>query len=917
MTFVKPYGSGSPHLACKLLRWTAALAFALIAGGSAAAQTSFTCSFSLSPASGTAPVTVTAAGGCSDTAAAIASETLDWGDGNQTPIPPSSFGSFSVTHNYTVPGTYTATLTATDLLGGTATFTQTETVNANSPPSCTLGVNPNSGNAPLDVTATGSCSDPDGDIQKTVIDWGDGTNTSGTSGTHRYTSTGTFTVTLTATDSVGHTGSASQTVSVSTGNRAPTCTLSVNPSGGQAPLPVNASGSCSDPDNNISSMVLNWGDGTTSPGPSGSHTFGAAGTFTVTLTATDAGGLTGSAAKDVHVSSKNAPPTCVLSVAPTAGPAPLSVNANGSCSDPENNIVSTVLNWGDGTTLNGTDGSHRYTTVGTYRLVLTATDSASGTGSATQTVVVGSGVNAPPHCSMTVSTNSGQVPLVASVTANCSDPENDISTTVISFGDGFYTNGASASHTYNRSGSFNATVTATDTVRNVSNVAASTVNVSDKPTLFVGVSNGQVKQFDRAGKLLKTLNTNQGGSVTGMAFDWFAALYVTDFSANAVTRFNGNGNVAGNFGSGYDCKPESIVFDHAGNAYVGETGCSHALLKFDAYGNLAAAYSVATEVEGSDWIDLARDQCTVFYTSQGTTIFRFNACTGQQLSPFATNLTTGLAVKILPDDSVLAANQKNIFHFDSGGRVIGKYSALGENCWVSLALDPDGKTFWAVDYCSSDVVQFDIASGKQFAKFDSGTPAQSVYGVGIRQPAAPTTPAGPLIASNQNLMVSAGQTASFDLAFSPVPGGQNQTYTFSCANLPVGAQCTFSPQTALVTSSGATVHVTITTTGASELTSMLFRNAFMWPAMVAGIFLIGGRRRLPRRKAHRRGAILVVFLLSLLLGCSASSKSNNNGNQDGSIPKASSTTPASNYTVLLRATSGSLESATAVNLTVQ
>jgi hypothetical protein len=94
-----------------------------------------------------------------------------------------------------------------------------------------------------------------------------------------------------------------------------------------------------------------------------------------------------------------------------------------------------------------------------------------------------------------------------------------------------------------------------------------------------------------------------------MAFDWVDNLYVTDFTANGVTKFAPSGDVIGDFGAGYSCKPESIVFDRAGNAYVGETGCSHALLKFDAYGNLLASFVVATEVEGSDWIDLAEDQC--------------------------------------------------------------------------------------------------------------------------------------------------------------------------------------------------------------------------------------------------------------------------------------------------------------------
>ena len=893
--------------------------FTIAAAFSAAAQSPVTCSLSVSPPAGVAPVTVAASGGCSDSANPITTETLDWGDGTVVAVAPGSFSGLS--HTYSAAGNYTVTVSAIDSLGSTGSASQVETITTSSPPSCTLSVSPSSGNVPLAVTATGSCTDPANDITSTSINWGDGSSSPGvTSGTHTYNAAGTYTVTLTATDAGGSSGSATQTVTASQANRPPTCTLQVNPGGGQAPLTVTATGSCTDPDNNIASTVLNWGDGTSSPGvTSGTHTYTTAGTFTITLTATDTGGLSGSASKSINVTSKNVPPTCVLSVAPNSGAAPLNVNANGSCSDPENDIIRTVLNWGDGTSTAATSGSHTYTIVGTYHLSLTATDSAGGIGTAIQTVVVGSGTNAPPHCAMSLSATSGQVPLAITVTPNCTDPENDISTITVSFGDGFYYNafGApNASHTYTHSGSFTATVVASDKVGNVSNVASAGVGVTDSPSVFAGGS-GQVKQFDIGGKPLKTLNTSQSGAITGMAFDWLTSLYVTDFDADAITKFNGDGNLAGNFGSGFNCKPESAVFDNSGNLYVGQTGCSKALLRFDAYGNLAGAYAVSTEVEGSDWIDLAADQCTIFYTSQGTTVFRFNACSSQQLAPFATSLTTGLAVKILPDSSVLVADQKDIVHFDSGGRVIGKVTAPGENCWVSLALDPDGKSFWAVDYCTSDVMKFDISSGGQLVKFNSGIAAKTAYGLGMRLPGVLPVAAGPLIASNQNLTVSAGQSAAFGLAFTPVGQAQNQTFTFSCANLPVGAECSFSPQTAKVTAAGLTVNVTITTSSGSALAAALTGNWLVCSTLLPGLLLVRRRPASRRKKSRWIGIIALLSCTLLMVACSASGGSKGSSQGGGSLPSVSSTTPASNYAVVVRATSGSMQSSTVVNLNVQ
>lgn len=891
----------------------------------AEAQIGPLCSLQLSFGSGAAPLLVTATGGCTDPTSPVATETVTWGDGNQTSIPAAQFADFTIQNTYQSGGTYTVTLMATDGASVQTSVSQQVVVPPNLPPTCTLTVSPQSGPAPLPVAASGNCNDPENDIKTETITWGDGASSNGVNGNHTYNNPGTFTVTLTATDTSNNSGSATQTVTVQAPNKPPTCNLQVSPDHGTAPLPVTATGNCSDPQNQTLTTVLNWGDGSTSPGPSGTHTY-AAGNFTVVLTATDTSGLSGSDQHNVNVKPPQNPgPTCALSVSPNSGSAPLAVTASGNCTDPQSTITTIVLNWGDGTSVNASSGGHTYTQVGSYTVTLTATDSRNATGMATQTVTVGNGHNAPPQCSMSASPLSGQVPVAVTVTPNCSDPENDISNIVVDFGDGFYASaavGATLSHTYTWAGSFKVSVTATDTAGNTSAPSSQTVSTSDTPTLFVGVSNGQITQFDESGKALKNLNTSQGGTITGMAFDWLDSLYATDFTANGVTKFNGNGSVTGNFGSGYNCQPESIVFDNAGDAYVGETGCSHALLKFDAYGNLASAYSVTTEAEGSDWIDLAADQCTIYYTSQGMTVFRFNACTNQQQSPFATGLSTGLGVKILSDTSVLVADKQDIIHFDSGGRVVGKYTAAGESCWVSLALDPDGKSFWAVDYCSSDVMRFDIGSGNQLAKFNSGTPANTVFGIGMRGPAAHLTPAGPLIASPQTVTVTAGQSAPFALAFVPSGSAANQSFTFSCANLPVGASCQISPQTATVAASGTTVHVTINTTASTGAKLKTLEPKFLaWWILFSGVLFVGDTRRGSRRRIPWKwiGVVLAIIAVASLIACSGSTSSpaRNTGSGGTAMPAASSTTPASTYPIVVRATSSSFQSSTIVNLTVQ
>jgi hypothetical protein len=528
----------------------------------------------------------------------------------------------------------------------------------------------------------------------------------------------------------------------------------------------------------------------------------------------------------------------------------------------------------------------------------------------------------PPTCSLQVSPTSGKAPLKVTVTASCSSPSgNGIATTIISFGDGFYQSGSTGTHTFVTAGTFSVSVVATDTKGNTSNAASNTILVSDVPSFFVGVSNGQIKQFSAAGNLLKTLNTGLGGSVTGMGFDAVDALYVTDFTADTVSKFDGGGNLIGKFGTGYNCKPESIVFDNAGNSYVGETGCSHALLKFDAYGNLLHGWAVSTEVEGSDWIDLASDQCTIFYTSQGTTIFRFNGCTGEQLPVFATGLHTGLGLRILSDAGVLVADSQDIVRFDSAGRIISTYTASGENCWVAVTLDPDGTSFWAVDYCTSDIVHFDLNSGNQLAKFNTGTPTQTVYGIAMRDAPRQTTAAGPLIASQQSISVAAGQTASFDLSFAPASVALNQTFSFSCANLPIGSTCSFSPATVLaISSSVPAIQVSMSTTKA---TAALGHSPFAHPRIFAfclllpAIVLLGDIMRNGRGKKDALLLIVVFTVLGLLVACGGSSSSTPTNSPTPSPPSPSSlATPAGTYSIVIQARSSSLVSSTVVNLRV-
>src|SRR5262249_39598327 len=169
--------------------------------------------------------------------------------------------------------------------------------------------------------------------------------------------------------------------------------------------------------------------------------------------------------------------------------------------------------------------------------------------------------------------------------------------------------------------------------------------------VLASVGNGQVQDY-RACVLIQTLNTGLGGFTTGSTTDSAGNFYVTNFSVGNVTEFNSNGGFVQNIAAGGG-NPESIVFSANGTSYVGNAAQNviHIL------GSASVVGPVAVGPRGTDWIDLASNQTTLFYTSEGTNIRRFDTVAGQ-LPNFANNLpgSAAFALRILANGEVLVAD---------------------------------------------------------------------------------------------------------------------------------------------------------------------------------------------------------------------------------------------------------------------
>ena len=336
-----------------------------------------------SPTSGVAPLTVLFDGsGSSDPDGDALSFGWSFGDGSQ--------GSGSqVSHAYGASGSFTATLTVSDGKGGNATASTT--ISVGSAPSNNLIVNGGFSQALAGWTLWKERGSPTAAVSNGQLRVsGSGYN----GGVYQRFATGgagrTVTISgLWATDPPLASAQWGELVVIN-GTRLPTDGQDV--AGGQPDVvlvykndtwqsPSGWSGSMSQ-----TAPVANLGS------------FVAAGDVaTIVLKSGNVPGVTtGVRFDDILVSNggvpANRPPTAVISASPTSGPAPLTVQFDGSGSfDPDGDALSVGWSFGDGSQGSGARVSHTYSANGSFTATLTVSDGKGGTGNQSVTISVGSG----------------------------------------------------------------------------------------------------------------------------------------------------------------------------------------------------------------------------------------------------------------------------------------------------------------------------------------------------------------------------------------------------------------------------------------------------------------------------------------------------------------------------------------------
>jgi PKD repeat protein len=345
-----------------------------------------------------------------------------------------------VSHSYAAAGTYTATVTATNAVNSDTATTIIIVAEA-----ITGLAADNDSPTALDSPTTLNATVSAGSDVVFTWDLGDGTSGAGQVVSHIYPAPGTYTAVVTATNAVD-------------ADAATTLVTVVEPitgltAGNDSPTPLGSATPLSATISTGSDVVFTWdfGDGTGDTGQVVSHSYGANGVYTATVTASN--GVGSDTATTIVIVAEAITGLAIDNDSPT----PLGSPTNLSATVGAGSNVSYVWDFGDGVSGSGQVVSHTYAAPGVYIAMVTAINAVDADAVTTFVTVV------EPITGLAAD-NDSPTPIGSPTTLSATVSAGSNVSYVWDFGDGVSGSGQVVSHTYGAAGAYTATVTATNAV---------------------------------------------------------------------------------------------------------------------------------------------------------------------------------------------------------------------------------------------------------------------------------------------------------------------------------------------------------------------------------------------------------------------------------------------------------------------
>jgi PKD repeat protein len=327
-----------------------------------------------------------------------------------------------------------------------------------------------------------------------------------------------------------NTGSASTAVTLQ--DRPPIASFTSTPSSAPTGTAITFDGTGSyDLDGTVVSYSWAFGDGATGTGSVVTHSYSPAKPYTVTLTVTDNGGVTGSTISQVTIGDRR--PVVSFTPSPSTANTGQSITLSITVSDPDGTIVSTRVDWGDSIVqlYSGaiTSASHSYASTGAstskiFTIIITGTDNNASYTSTSSQVTINDRIPAPSFNPSSTALSTGQN---VTLTISATDPDGTVTALKVDWGDGTIDTlsgtATSDTHSYSSTGTstsniFTITVNATDNSGSTGKYS-SQVTVSDRPPVITftsspaSVSTGQTVT-------VSITSSDPDGTISSTKVDW-------------------------------------------------------------------------------------------------------------------------------------------------------------------------------------------------------------------------------------------------------------------------------------------------------------------------------------------------------------------------------------------------------------